>query len=57
MDRGLFSGLVRPMSVSGRSKPMPLIAKGVGGSASSIAPKPIKKTSKPPSSRVFQRQR
>lgn len=57
MDRGLFSGLTRPMSVSGRSKPMPLISKGVGGSTSSLAPKPVRKASNPPSSRVFQKQK
>jgi hypothetical protein len=35
---------------------MPLVTKGQGGSSSSIAPKPIRKSSNPPSSRVFSQQ-
>ncbi|OMJ93582.1 hypothetical protein SteCoe_3419 [Stentor coeruleus] len=54
MNRKLTSRLSRPASITARSKPMPLIAKGVGGSTSSLAPKPIKISKGPPSSRVFQ---
>lgn len=54
MDRKISSRLSRPASITARSKPMPLIAKGVGGSTSSLAPKPTKIAKGPPSSRVFQ---
>ena len=56
MSRNLFTGL-RPSSITNRSKPMPLIAKGVGGSTSSIAPKPAHKISSAPSSKVFKSQK
>lgn len=56
MDRNLFTGL-RSAQSSTRSKPMPLIAKGVGGSTSSIAPKPKQKLQNPPASKVFKSQR
>lgn len=56
MDRNLFTGL-RSSQSANRSKPMPLIAKGVGGSTSSIAPKPKSKLNQPPSSKVFKSQK
>ena len=56
MSRNLFTGL-RSSSTANRSKPMPLVAKGVGGSTSSIAPKPAQKISSAPSSKVFKSQK
>lgn len=56
MRRAFLTNSARPASVSNQARPMPLVCKGLGGSTSSIAAKPYRKESNPPSSRVYQKQ-
>lgn len=56
MKRAFITKSARPLSVNGLARPMPLVCKGLGGSTSSIATKPYRKESNPPSSRVYNKQ-
>ncbi len=47
----------RPRSGVNRAKPMPLIAKGLGGGSTSIAPKAGRPQSRPARSNVFKSQK
>lgn len=55
MQGSIFSGLGRPRSELNRSKPMPLVAKGVGGSSASVAPKSNKPNPNPGKTNIFRR--
>jgi len=53
MQSGLW-GTNRPQTA--KARPLPLVAKGLGGSSSSIAPRPIRKRPNPPKSDIFRNQ-